>query len=305
MRAARERQPVIVRDIRAFILAQRAFAPIYHILEQEDWHTLVSVPLTYRHRDVGILATYFAAGHDPDETEVTFLQAIAGQAAVAVENARLLIEVHGKAALEERQRLARDLHDSVSQALFGIALGTRTARTLLQQNPQAALEPLDYVLSLAEAGMAEMRALIFELRPDALAEHGLVEALTRQTAAISARTGLDIDVLGPPGRLPLSTAAEEHTYRVAMEAIANSVKHACAGAIQVTIADLEDAVTVTVADDGDGFEPGADHAGHFGLRTMRERADRIGAALDVHTSPGAGTAIRLTVPADPIEEPTP
>ncbi len=95
-------------------------------------------------------------------------KAVADQAAVVVENARLFSEARGKAALEERQRLARELHDSVSQALYGIALGTRTARDLADHNPELVADPLEYVLSLAEAGLAEMRALIFELRPESL-----------------------------------------------------------------------------------------------------------------------------------------
>src|SRR3712207_220870 len=106
---------------------------------------------------------------------------------VAVENARLLVEVRGKAALEERQRLARELHDSVSQALYGIALGAKTARTLLDRDPGKVANPLDYVLSLAEAGLAEMRALIFELRPELLGREGIAEAAAQNHEASAAR----------------------------------------------------------------------------------------------------------------------
>ena len=106
---------------------------------------------------------------------------------VAVENARLLVEVRGKAALEERQRLARELHDSVSQALYGIALGAKTARTLLDRDPGKVANPLDYFLSLAEAGLAEMRALIFELRPELLGREGIAEAAAQNHEASAAR----------------------------------------------------------------------------------------------------------------------
>jgi signal transduction histidine kinase len=99
---------------------------------------------------------------------------------VAVENGRLFSAAQGAAALQERQRLSRELHDSVSQALYGIALGSRTARTLLDRgDPSRAVEPVEYVLSLAEAGLSEMRALIFELRPEALEKEGLVSALEK------------------------------------------------------------------------------------------------------------------------------
>ncbi|MCB0222382.1 MAG: histidine kinase, partial [Anaerolineae bacterium] len=103
--------------------------------------------------------------------------AFANQAAIAIENARLYEQAQSLASLEERRHLARELHDSVSQALYGIALGTRTARMLLDRDPTKLAEPLDYIMNLAEAGLTEMRALIFELRPEILESEGLVGAL--------------------------------------------------------------------------------------------------------------------------------
>src|SRR5690606_4762228 len=145
------------------------------------------------------------------------------------ENARLYEQALSLAALEERQRLARELHDSVSQALYGIALGARTARTLLDRAELAAEQtetlasPLDYVLSLAEAALTEMRALIFELRPESLAMEGLVVALTRQGDALEARHNVAVTTaFGPEPELPLST--KEALFRVAQEALHNVVK---------------------------------------------------------------------------------
>ena len=109
---------------------------------------------------MGVIHFSYLRGQQPGEDERVFLGAVADQAAVAVENARLFSEARGKAALEERQRLARELHDSVSQALYGIALGAQTARTLLDQEPDRATDPLDYVLSLAEAGRAVSNGLV-------------------------------------------------------------------------------------------------------------------------------------------------
>jgi signal transduction histidine kinase len=260
------------------------------------------VPLTYRHHDVGILATYYAAGRYPDETQMTFLQAIAGQAAVAVENARLLIEVHGKAALEERQRLARDLHDSVSQALFGIALGARTARTLLQQDPQAAIEPLDYVLSLAEAGMAEMRALIFELRPESLQTEGLIAALNKEIAALRARYGITIDAtLGKEPDLPLEV--KEALYRISQEALHNTVKHARATHVDLRLEQAPDRVALDIRDNGIGFDPAGHFPGHLGLRSMRERVSRLGGTLTLESAPEQGAHIRAEIPIDAMPNP--
>jgi signal transduction histidine kinase len=230
---------------------------------------------------------------------MTFLEAIAGQAAVAVENARLLIEVHGKAALEERQRLARDLHDSVSQALFGIALGTRTARTLLQQDPRAAMEPLDYVLSLAEAGMAEMRALIFELRPESLQTEGLIAALNKEIAALRARYGITIDAqLGTEPDLPLEV--KEALYRITQEALHNTVKHARATHIDLRLEQALDGVALDIRDNGIGFDPAGHFPGHLGLRSMRERVSRLGGTLTLESAPAKGTHIRAEIPTGAV-----
>src|SRR6187401_3641794 len=126
---------------------------------------------------------------------VELVMAIASQAAVAIENTRLLQRASSAAALEERQRLARELHDSVSQALYGIALGARTARRRVgDDGPANVTEPLDYVLSLAEAGLTEMRALIFELRPESIAEEGLCAAFTKVADALRARHHLAVEV---------------------------------------------------------------------------------------------------------------
>ena len=145
-----------------------------------------------------------------------------------------------------------------------------------------------------------MRALIFELRPDALAEEGLVAALARQAAAISAREGLPVTVEGPDEPLPLSPEAAEHAYRVALEALHNTVKHAAASHATVTVAaDDGQRVRVSVADDGAGFDPGLARPGHLGLRTMAERARAVGGDLELVTAPGAGTRVQLTVPARP------
>src|SRR5690606_6447255 len=134
----------------------------------------------------------------PEEIRVAV--ALAQRAAVAIENARLFERASLAASLEERQRLARELHDSVSQALYGISLGTRTARTLLERDPGRVAEPLEYVSTLAEAGLAELRALIFELRPESLEMEGLLAAFEKQFASLRARHGLDVttDIVGEP-----------------------------------------------------------------------------------------------------------
>jgi signal transduction histidine kinase len=207
-----------------------------------------------------------------------------------------------EAKAAERSRLARELHDSVSQALFSIAAHARTAQLALAQIPQAAGGPLGRAVGqlreLSGGALAEMRALIFELRPEALAEEGLVAALSRQAAAISAREQLPVAVDGPQERLVLSAGAEENAYRIVLEALHNAVKHANASHVTIAIAaDGQQGARISVTDDGAGFDPGAVGPGHLGLRTMAERAAVIGAGLDLVSSPGAGTRVQLTLPA--------
>jgi signal transduction histidine kinase len=231
----------------------------------------------------------------PDTAEVAFLEAIADQTAVAIENARLFEQAQYAAVGEERQRLSRELHDSVSQALYGISLGAQTARGLLARDATKAGEAVDYVLSLAEAGMAEMRALIFELRPDALAAEGLVSALAKQAASTRTRHAMTVELeFGEEPDIPL--AWKETLYRITQEALHNIVKHANASAVQLALHLQEKQLVLTVADNGRGFEVADDYPGHLGLKSMRERARRYGGDAEIESAPGAGCTIRVTLP---------
>jgi signal transduction histidine kinase len=195
-------------------------------------------------------------------------------------------------ALEERQRLARELHDSVSQALYGIALGARTARTQLERDPAKAAEPLDYVLSLAEAGLAEMRALIFELRPESLQNEGLVAALTKQTDAVRTRHKLDVVTsfcLEPD----ISLDTKETLYRITQESIYNVIRHASASRIELSLKVESGLLILEVKDNGKGFDPQGFFPGHLGLQSMRERVDNINGTFQIKSKPNQGTVVRV------------
>jgi PAS domain S-box-containing protein len=194
----------------------------------------------------------------------------------------------------ERRRLARELHDAVVQALYGIVLGARAARGLLDRTPGQAAEPIEYVLSLAEAGLAETRALIFDLRPESLETEGLVAALTKQAAPLSARHGLEVhtDLCDEP-TLPLDI--KEALYRIAQEALHNTVKHAQAGRVDLRLADQAGTVVLEVCDDGKGFNPAGSFPGHLGLRSMSERATQLGGTLQIASAPGRGTCVRAAI----------
>jgi signal transduction histidine kinase len=206
----------------------------------------------------------------------------------------------GARAVEERRRIARDLHDSVSQSLFSTVLHTRTAQKALAQeggSPSGRVErSLDAIADLTRSVQAEMRALMFELRRDPIHD-GLVAALDRQASALRS-DGLTIDVRGPGPRLGLSEPVETQLFAIGREALANVQKHAGATAAHVRIEAHQRQVVVEVFDDGRGFDPTAGHPGHFGLESMRSRAAEIGGRLTIRSSPGMGTVVRVRVPAE-------
>ncbi|MPZ22233.1 MAG: hypothetical protein GEU28_01515 [Dehalococcoidia bacterium] len=175
------------------LLHDSAYDAVHRFLRDAEWEVMVKVPMIYRGSGLGVLTAFYMTEYAPNREEVALLEAIADHAAVAAENARLFDESQGRAALEERQRLARELHDSVSQALYGIGLGARTARAILERDPVKAVEPIDYVISLAEAGLTEMRSLIFELRPESLEQEGLRVALEKQSDSLRARYGIAVE----------------------------------------------------------------------------------------------------------------
>ena len=200
------------------------------------------------------------------------------------------------AAIEERQRLARELHDSVSQALYGISLGVHTARMQLDRNPKDLAESLDYVLELAEAALIEMRALIFELRPESLETEGLVTALTKQAEALHARQGILVQLdLGQEPDIPLKV--KQDLYRIAQEALHNTVKHARASQVELKLDQTNEVVILEIRDNGRGFDTMASFPGHLGLHSMRERVTKLGGTFQIESIEGQGTAICIRIPA--------
>jgi signal transduction histidine kinase len=281
---------VVTRGARMALLADPQWAVLHPLLRRASWDNMVSTPLRFQGRLLGALTCYYANGRDMAEEDDSFIRAVADQAAVALENARLILEVRQKAILEERQRLARELHDSVSQALYAIGLGARTALVQLDRNPEAARDPLAYVASLAEGALAEMRALIFELRPDDLDREGLVAALRRHTHALRLRHGLAVDeeMCEEPAMTPATRLA---LYRIGQEALHNVVRHAQARSVRVVLSCDARTVRLEIGDDGTGFDPEGSYPGHLGLRSMRERIERAGGRFVIESRPGQGTRV--------------
>jgi PAS domain S-box-containing protein len=214
--------------------------------------------------------------------------------------AELALASHERAITEERQRLARELHDSVSQALYGISLGVNTALTLLDADRDKVIEALNYSLSQTQTALAEMRALIFALRPEALATEGVVAALGRETAALIARRDVEIE-LNLCDEPDVSLAVKEVLYRIAQEAMRNAVKHTRCNRMTVRMTLEGDGLSLEVSDNGGGFDPQAAYPGHLGLRSMRERVTSVGGSLDISSPPDRCTQIRAHIPIPPAE----
>jgi PAS domain S-box-containing protein len=295
-------KPVVLPDARALWHADPVVAPFAAMLDWADWKAAVCIPLSWENRVIGLLGAYLPADvSGPNEDELAFCTALADQAAVAVINARLTSRASEGAALRERARLARELHDSVSQALFSMTMHARAAQLALARiEPSEPGRPLvrslDQLADLTRTALAEMRALVFELRPSSLADRGLVEALRQQGVLLAARDELTVTVEGPDDRLTLDAAVEEHLYRIATEALHNVVKHAYTDRADVSVMSRDGGVRLTVTDRGAGFDTAIRKVGHLGMTSMAQRAESIGATLSVVSAQGSGTTVEVVLP---------
>jgi len=296
--ASMTQRVVVYADARRQLELDPGLAGLSGVLDELPWQAGLFAPVVYRRAVVGYLTAIYRQDKLPSEAETIFLATLADQAAMAAANARLLAVARERIVLEERQRLARELHDSVSQALSGIQLGARMARERLEGEATGVAPLIDHVFQLAEAGEAEMRALIFELRPESLESEGLVVALNKQIEALRARHGIEVKAVDreEPDQ-PLEV--KEALYRIGQEALHNTVKHARAQQVQVQLEPHDGRLVLEIADDGVGFDPEGSFPGHLGLRSMRERAAGVGGWIEVVSAPHQGTRVVASVPLSP------
>jgi signal transduction histidine kinase len=259
----------------------------------------LAVPMKTKDAVIGVLNVESEHLNAFDESDRIVLESLASQAAVAIENARLYEQARLLAVLEERHRLARDLHDSVTQALYGVTLYSEAAAGQLSlENVDKASEQLRVLRNTAQEALAEMRLLIYELRPPVLEEDGLVAALQARLLAVEGRAGLQtrLKVEGE-GRLP--SDVEEGLYRIAQEALNNALKHAHARKITVCLRCTSQGgdVSLEIVDDGEGFDLKAARAEcGLGLSTMDDRATELGGRVLIASKPGEGTRVLVEVP---------
>lgn len=252
----------------------------------------VIFPIFVHSKTVGVLVLDIRKNKTLSDEKMRLTTAFANQAGVAIENMKLYTDVQEKAAFDERQHLARELHDSVSQALYSIVLGSHAAQKQLSSDPEQAAQALDYVQNLAEAGLAEMRALIFELRPEVLEKEGLNAALAKQVEALEIRHKIKADYEGENEPL-LAFSTKQALFRIVQEALHNIVKHAKADHVKVCLNSADGHVDLSIKDNGIGFDTSQEFTGHLGLKTMHERATSLGGSFTVSSKLGEGTTLNL------------
>jgi signal transduction histidine kinase len=256
----------------------------------------LAVPLRAKDTVMGVLHVQSDHLNAFDEGDQVVLASLAHQAASAIENARLYEQAQHVATLEERQRLARDLHDSVTQSLYSVTLLAETSRqATMAGDVEIATDCLSRLGEAARQALKEMRLLVYELRPPVLEQVGLVGALQQRLDAVEGRAGIETRLL-VEREIELAAPVEEALYRIALEAMNNSLKHAAATLVAVQIRAVGERVELEVKDNGRGFEEQVVGAtGGMGLITMRERTENLGGTLTIDSAIGEGTNVSVVV----------
>jgi nitrate/nitrite-specific signal transduction histidine kinase len=306
--AAREGRPVVRR------VADYPESRFKRLVQREGVQQVISAPLMAKGKTVGAIDLGSSGLHSLSPEQLSLLAAIGHQIGVAVENARLYEQAHQLAIMEERSRLARDLHDAVTQTLFSASLIAQTMPAVWENDRGEGRRLLMELRRLTRAALAEMRALLLELRPAALAETSLDHLLRQIAETVTGRTGEPVEVTAEED-LSLPDDVHVALYRIAQEALNNVVKHAQASQVLVSLQRASPAgerqgassspasgqhtpgrecgVELHVRDNGRGFAPGDIQPGEMGLGIMRERARAIGAELQIESQLGAGTHIGI------------
>jgi GAF domain-containing protein len=263
------------------------------LIAREGIRTALAAPIMVSGQPFGIFSVAFCTEHVPSSDEQRLAQALAQRAGLALQNARLFEQAQQVATAEERQRLARELHDAVTQTLFSASLIAEVLPRVWARNPDQGRQQVEELRRLTRGALAEMRTLLLELRPAALVETPFGNLLHQLAESISGRTTVRIDVHAESDDGPLSPEVQLGLYRVAQEALNNIVKHAAASQAEVRFRRRGSSVELAIRDDGRGFDPASTPPGHLGLSIMRERAKAINARLRIDSRLGSGTRINV------------
>jgi signal transduction histidine kinase len=263
-----------------------------------DMRSFLGVPIVAADGVIGAFyLTEKLGAEDFTADDQELIELLAAHAAIAITNARLLEHSRELSAVAERNRLALELHDAVSQKLFSVVLTAEAAATLLDRDADAAREKVERLRGLAGEALSELRSLIGELRPPDLVRDGLCGALRKHIEVIRPLHPAEIDLELDAGATA-GVARDHEVLRIAQEAVQNALRHSGGDRVSLRLAQTNGGIALEVSDDGVGFDPtdGALRARRLGLTSMEERADRIGARLEIDSEPGRGTSVRLEVP---------
>jgi signal transduction histidine kinase len=252
----------------------------------------LAVPIKVQERVVGVLDIRAESGQSFDELDVFTTATLADQLAIAIQNSELYEQAQELATVQERQRLARDLHDAVSQTLFSSCLIAEVLPRLWEKDPQEGRRRMQELQRQTKGALAEMRMLLLELRPATLLEAPLGELLHHLTDAFISRAGIPAS-LAIEGDEHLPGEVQVALYRIAQETLNNAVKHSQASEVRLRCRLAQGEAEIEIQDDGVGFEPAEVGGDHLGLDIMTERAVAVGAELDVRSRPGGGTSVRV------------
>ena len=259
-----------------------------------------SIPLYAGDKKLGVMNVASPDWRSLSPEELQLLYTIGDLLSIAVERARLFARSSQLGAAEERNRLAREIHDTLAQGLSATALQLESADALLDSNPQRAREPLRRALSLTRSNLEEARRSVLDLRAAPLENRPLSEALKALVDRWEAETGIGARFSAVNGSRPLPSGVEAALYRICQEALTNVARHAEAGRVGVRLVATPQQVRLSVEDDGRGFDPSGVPGDRHGLVGMRERAQMLGGVLEVRSSPGEGTKVEATVPLETL-----
>jgi signal transduction histidine kinase/HAMP domain-containing protein len=257
-----------------------------------EFGAYLAVPLIIKDEVYGAISLYYSAPREFSDEEIGLAVTFADQAALAIENARLYERAQQVATVEERQRLARELHDAVTQTLFSASLIAEVLPRLWERNEEQGRQRLDELRQLTRGALAEMRTLLLELRPAALVDAEVGDLLRQLAESITGRARVPV-TLEIEGKCVLPPEVKVALYRIAQEALNNIAKHSGASQATVSVHGEPQRVKLRISDDGRGFDPGYVPPDHLGLGIMRERAEAVGANLRIESQPGQGTQVEV------------
>lgn len=275
--------------------------------DMEEVRSVLSVPLKMDGEVLGVITLWKTEEHAFEEVDLTFLQVLASQTVVAIKNARLVEERERRGVAEERNRLAREIHDGIAQSFAGVLMKVDSSLKVFDSQPEKVREWLEESRTKLRDGLKEVRHSITALRPSPAAKIGLIPALQRRVEAFENETDAEgiFELKGE--KRPLTTDMEETLYMVCHEALSNAAKHAQASLVRVVLDYRTEEVRLTVEDDGVGFSLAkavykAEAQKRYGIVGMNERAQKLGAALQFDSEEGEGTRVILTIPIGDEEE---